>query len=692
MISTDSPIQKKGKEDVLKRAPLAQKVSQLVKNYQGKESYVIGIEGVWGAGKTSFINLILENFNSSGVVIVKFNPWNFSNQNELIADFFDSFLTGLDEQGGDSEIRKTVSAYATKLLKQTELEFSPSFSFLGFQLSLGKLKKFGGTPTLGEMRKTIDSLLRKLNKKILVVIDDIDRLDKQETLLVLKMVKMTANFPNTVFLLAYDREKVAERITEKGIGGDDYLKKIVQVSFTIPVPDKQSLRGALFKGLDESIDSVYGSYTFNKEEQKHWEAVFQSGFGDLFVTIRDINRYLSSLQLNWSVINKEDVNLVDFIAVEALRIFVPTYYNVIAGNKLLFLNHDNSLLSFPSREKDEERQKLYQEILSDEKIVPKVLKKQIDGLSRELFPQLDIRTSHGSDSERIWRREQRICAEQKFDFYFQLSVPEDEVSEVEVQTLLSLTKNVDELKKLLLSLDKKKKLTKALDLVLDRVEQIKEADAEKLVSALWQIDGQVEDKRTGLFELGDFNTQAARLTYQLLQHSVPAENRQKFLLALLSKTRSVHFSLRLMGVFDEQIEKNSNDMLIDKSFVEIFRKEILKVIKAKAKTNELANETRLDVNLFRWSEWENLEAVKNYIMKLISTDKGLLHLLNGFTGLVHSSNEGTYKTFGKEPLGKLYPIEKIATRVKELKKKKGKKLSKDEKELLNLFENPPKTW
>ena len=693
MISTDSPIQKKGKEDVLKRAPLAEKVAQLIKRYKGKESYVIGIEGIWGAGKTSFINLVLENFKANDAVIVKFNPWNFANQNELIADFFDSFLAGVNNSDEDSEIKETLAAYSKKLLKQTEFEFSPSFSVFGAaNFSLGKVKKVGGIPTLSEMRKNIDTLLHRRSKKILVVIDDIDRLDRQETLLILKMVKMTANFPNTVFLLAYDREKVAERITEQGIGGEDYLKKIVQVSFTLPVPDKQNLRGVLFSGLDATLNTVYGGYTFNQEEQKHWEAVFHHGLGDLFITIRDINRFLSSLQLNWSVINKEDVNPVDFIAVEALRIFVPTYYNVLAGNKALFLNRDDSSLNFRTNEKDEERKKLYQEILDNEKIVPKLLKKQVDGISRELFPQLDIRISNGSDSERIWRREQRICAEQKFDFYFQLSVPEDEVSEVEVQTLLSTTIDETSLRERFLALDKEKKLTKAIDLILDRREEVNENQAEALLSCLWSLDGQVEDKKTGLFELSDFGTIVARLTYQLIAHAIPKEKRQDLILRIMEKTQNLHFPIRLFGVFEEQIEKNDSDMPVEKSFVPVLKQKILAAIKEKANNGNLAGETRFDVVLFRWSDWENKKVVEKYIGELITSDKGLLQLLEGFTGTVYSSNQGAYRTIGNEALGKLYPIEKIQARVKELKKKKDSKMSVPDKELIHLFENPPKTW
>jgi predicted KAP-like P-loop ATPase len=54
----DYPI-KSRTEDLLRRAPLAEKVASLIFEFQGDESFVIGIDGAWGSGKTSFINLVL---------------------------------------------------------------------------------------------------------------------------------------------------------------------------------------------------------------------------------------------------------------------------------------------------------------------------------------------------------------------------------------------------------------------------------------------------------------------------------------------------------------------------------------------------------------------------------------------------------------------------------------------------------
>ena len=150
--------------------------------------------------------------------------------------------------------------------------------------------------TLQEEREKINAKLRKLTKKIIIVIDDIDRLDKTETRLIMKLVKMTANFPNTVFVLAYDRKRVVERLQEEGWPGEEYLKKIIQVSFTLPLPDRQGLDGILINELNETIKYIYGGVDLNTNDQKRWNDLLYAKMNELFQKERLLQICMTSLQ------------------------------------------------------------------------------------------------------------------------------------------------------------------------------------------------------------------------------------------------------------------------------------------------------------------------------------------------------------------------------------------------------------
>ncbi len=245
-------------------------------------------------------------------------------------------------------------------------------------------------------RNNINSELTNLPKKIVIVIDDIDRLDKDETRLIMKLVKMTANFPNTIFLLAYDRQRVVERLEEDGWPGEEYLKKIIQVSFTLPNPDRQGLDGILVNNINETIKMIYGDVELNSSEQKRWNDLLYAKMNELFLTIRDVKRFSSSLRLNWSIIGKEEVNMIDFIAVEIIRVFTPAFYNSIAGNKTFFTNSDPFSLGNIGKNTtkvQEERKQKYNSLLSK---VPEEIREIIDKITQNLFPQL-LSVNHSSD-------------------------------------------------------------------------------------------------------------------------------------------------------------------------------------------------------------------------------------------------------------------------------------------------------
>ncbi|EIR8507166.1 hypothetical protein LXQ03_000503 [Campylobacter coli] len=58
------------------RNSVAEQLNTIIKNYKEEEdSITFGIIGDWGSGKTSFVNMTLEDFkDDENFIIVKFNP------------------------------------------------------------------------------------------------------------------------------------------------------------------------------------------------------------------------------------------------------------------------------------------------------------------------------------------------------------------------------------------------------------------------------------------------------------------------------------------------------------------------------------------------------------------------------------------------------------------------------------------
>lgn len=686
----DNPIPSKN-EDLLHRQPLATRIAGVIHRYKGDESLVIGIEGEWGSGKTSFINMILEELGFPNVLLVKFNPWNFSDQNELIKDFFESIIDKLktaDDAGGETKAKK-LKEYTSKLLKQSAITISPEISAFGLvNVKLGELNKFGGEEPLEKQKEAINKLLKEFGKRIVIVIDDIDRLDSHETKLIFKLVKITANFANTIFLLAYDRDKVGERLDEKGIKGDEFLKKIIQVSFTLPRPDPQDLYAILLADLDIILQGF---------DQKYWDSVrwgnlFYSSFNKFFPTIRDIKRYISSLSLDIEIMGKEEVNPIDFFGIEAIRVFAPEVYLTMADEKLLFTSIDR--IYGGTNSDRESRKKSYEQIITNKS--PEKLAGVIREITLQLFPQvkgLFSNTYYGHESQVAWRKQLRICSEAMYDKYFSLSVPTTALSERSFNdffaSINSTTVSTEKLKKF----QEEDKLRLVLVRLLDHLDELTDMQKKNFLISLFDFSECIKDKKRGMLDLQDIDTQTRRLGYQTLRLIAP-EQRQTFLTKILASTESVFAPVQLIDLLDHEIEErekneSAEETLVSKKQVEELAHLCVGKIRAAAEKGTLAMNKGLGYLLYKWEQWESEKPVKDYVAALQLTTEGLLALLRGFESESMSQTIGDLVSkstmrIDKKSLSNFTDIHELDKRIEAIN---VEALNQEDREIISIYNN-----
>lgn len=685
MIFPDDPIQSK-EDDRLKRAPLAQKVADLILTFNGSESFVIGIEGAWGAGKTSFINMVLEALGDRVHHFV-FNPWNFSDQSSLLKDFFSTFST-IDPIAKQKDLKKKVANYAKKL---------SDYGFQGLNLSViawNPLQKFL-TESLSDIRDELDKSLANLDRKVVVVIDDIDRLDVDETKLIFKLVKLAANFPNTIFLLAYDRNRIEKRLTieKDGFDGGEYLKKIVQVSFVLPEPDRQDLWKILFEDLDTTIRAVYGEVNI---DDKRWGNLFHAGLKDLFITIRDIKRFVSSLRLDWSIVSKDDITPVDFIGIEAIRVFAPQFYSAMSANKHLFTATDSLYVGLSSRDDKTAREKKYKELLE---LVPTGIRHIIDEICKQLFPQLDFRTSYPHDWQQTWRKELRVCSEEKFDFYFQLGIPTGGVSETELKTIIKTLDNQENFLKTLKKFNEEKRLRKVLSRLIDYLDDISRDKIKNFILSLWQLEEEVEDKRFGMWDLEDVDTLVSRLSYHSIKQKIEKGKRGDFIAELVKESDVLYPPVKFAGLviheFEKKNDKPNEETLLEQSEVENLKAVISEKF-SKIDKSDLKNNKHLAFLLFRWKENAGDKIVKNYISEILKDKSDTATFLSAFVSDIFSQGMSDYVSTKKRELNKklieaLYPISEVERVVNSITDEDLKKFSEQQKEAVELFKKPKKS-
>ena len=212
--SSDKPISKIS-EDLLGRVPFSFQLAKAINNYNENSGLVIGIYGGWGTGKTSIINMIeneISNFEDDKTIFIRFSPWNYSDKDNLIRLFFESLKIKLNIHH-KKNIDNAINNYLDAL---DILTLIPGFNhtMVGIIKNFFKyFRKNNESLDLEASKKFLEKYLLDINKKIIVVIDDLDRLTNIQIRETFQLVKQVADFPNLIYILSMDREVVARALT-----------------------------------------------------------------------------------------------------------------------------------------------------------------------------------------------------------------------------------------------------------------------------------------------------------------------------------------------------------------------------------------------------------------------------------------------------------------------------------------------
>lgn len=493
---SDLPLKDKD-DDQLERYQFAEQIALgLVSSFaNNNESIVLGINGSWGSGKSTLINYIVKEIEKnskerkSDYIILNFNPWMFSGQKELQNIFLKELYLKFESQ-------------KDKLVKGSQklAEFLNHLNWLKYVHSgAGELAKDAQTflkglskeKDLSQLKKRVDDVLIKSKVKLYITIDDIDRLTPTEITEIFQLVKLNGSFANTVFLLAYDREVVLSALERQfGENGKKYLEKIVQVDYGLPKTPSYDI----YRLLKSNLLASFNEPKHRDEIEKTLEELSNQNFILLFNSIRDIYRFTNSIKLRLPSIF-EELNLSDFFAIEAIRIFNPTVYEFISNerDKLTSTGKKSNKYLVPHYKDDKDSKREF------------ILKQKFSKYSSKLVLYLFDRNSnqyHSVENTDLIRAK-RIANANYFDRYFHLKLSETDIPEELFQSFISQG-TVESKVKVLTQINQEEKLFRFLDWTEKKCPGVTQHEIEDMIYASFQFSDTLKYK-SERFEFMDFN-------------------------------------------------------------------------------------------------------------------------------------------------------------------------------------------
>ena len=409
------------KDDLFGHAPFARHLAKSIRCHRGGDGLVIALHGPWGSGKTTILNYVChyleaeKSDNADPPVVVHFNPWWFSGREDLAQTFLRQLQAALPAKNAKfKRLGELLDKYGESLGGFVGAAVDATGMTGGYAKDAGKTvgrmlqRKPKDVPAL---KAQIADELREAKVRILVIIDDIDRLDHDEVRQLFTVIKALADFPFVTYLLAFDREAAVQAIErDSGLPGARYLEKIIQVPFEIPLIDHPALKRA----LSARLATVLGPSSGMALDGERWEGIYKWGIMPLIRVPRDVVRFINAISVTFPAV-ADEVNPIDFFAIEAIRIFLPKLYDLIRSNESKVTGWGSSRRTNADSSLDAFRSAWVQSL-------PSEVSDNFQTAVYCLFPGIGGQTGDSKDVLPEWRRDRRICHPELFHIYFRLSL------------------------------------------------------------------------------------------------------------------------------------------------------------------------------------------------------------------------------------------------------------------------------
>lgn len=673
--NTDKPI-KTGAEDLLGRVFFSKQLAKALYECDANDGLVIGLFGEWGSGKTSVLNMTMNEIKNMAKefenkpLIVTFSPWNYSDKDNLISLFFRNLINNLDTPSNNkikTKIGKVLTDYADYLDALSVL--SPLGGILVNILK--PIIKTQGTnlmevPNLDSTKEKLETILKESNQKIIVVIDDIDRLTNSQIRDIFHLAKQVGNFPNIVYILSMDREIVCRALKEiHNIDGHEYLEKIIQIPFEIPKISKSKVHKYLFNQLDKIINDTSNDTII---DDSYWERVFVNCVSPYIDNLRDINRLTNIFKFKYRALYQE-VSVEDMIGITTLEVLEPKLYKWIYNHKDVLCNSIRYNISRNNGTRAEYRERFYNEFkginINPDKSI-RCVSTLFPAFAKEIDEYQGVYQSNAESKKKM-----KICDDEKFDIYFRYDLDSVEVSRSTIKDCL-FRFNEEELGAIVEKINQDGNVVYFLEEVQSLIDDIPyeriSLIASVVLCAQWKFKGETD---AGLFTKTAY-VLAIDLVEELLCRIRVEQERFELLYSILNdmdKNRIGAIAIildRIKLFYERNSEEVNTKAIISLEQLQELENMYMLNIRGVIETELISNIVEFRFAFFLWEKLSKEETLE-YFNKIARSNINILKFISTLATRWHGTGEKGWRIESSD-YEEYIPKDEVYNKIKNLKK------------------------
>lgn len=689
------------KEDRLGFRSVANKLASSLLMQVSNHGLVISIEGKWGSGKSSLVNLLAEELKSNqekAPEIVRFEPWLVGERDGMLSELMSDLASAVEAieppekrrcnwlKKGTLKLSEKIRRYSLKISRGLTpfVRMAETFGVTGAKATGDFIKgvtKLTDPTDIGkplpEVKKELTEGLRKLNRRIVVIIDDLDRLEPIEAAEIMRLIRAVADFPNVIYILCFDQKILAGSL-EEALSVDNgiyFLEKMIQVSFKVPHPEAFDLRKWFLNECLEFHNKISEEPLSGDVLQRlHGVCDLEGG---LLTTPRDVIRATNAIKLYWPPIS-DKVDYSDLVWLQMIRLQNEALYSWIERYLIEFV-----AVSEGASVDETSRIKLAQELkelLPEDSVGSARSMWSFKGFIPGIRPGTTIEDkdrlfNSGEDDISSLEKNRRLGSPHHSRYYFAFAKPEGALEDTELNSFIALAQkgeNLDDRSRSLIQQGRPQGGTK-FEVLIDRLKNLDEArlpnDAiPSILKALANCMDTVGHKE-GKGQWGErWSWSAGKDLFKKLFNRLADDKRSQLINDIFSSSEAIGWLMS--QVIRDQVfaqgryghePKPEDDWLFSERELDEAIRLLLDRFKSSDREKIIKTPDVLGL-MYGWLQSGDESGVKEWVKEQQNTDKGFLEFLNACRSWMYSDK--TYYPLNRRDLKVFMDYDEVLERLK----------------------------